>query len=91
MQVLYAGAATQNTFNVGRGGQGGQGGKNSRGNGASRGDGTNAHHSPTIYAIKHKEEVDKADMTTMVVSQFHQEVWEQLDNPLRKLEHTSPT
>jgi hypothetical protein len=41
MQVPYAGAATQNTFNVGQGGQGGRGGRLGRGNGASRGGGRN--------------------------------------------------
>ncbi len=41
MQVPYAGAAAQNTFNVGRGGQDGQGGQLGQGNGASRGGGRN--------------------------------------------------
>jgi hypothetical protein len=39
MQVRYTGAATQNTFNVGRGGQGRQGVNNAQGGRASRGRG----------------------------------------------------
>ena len=54
-------------------------------------DETNARHFPTICAIKHKEEVDKGDVATMVVSKLHQEVEEQLANPLRKPEHNGPT
>jgi hypothetical protein len=41
MQVPYAGAATQYTFSVGRGGRGVRGGRIGQGNGASRGGGRN--------------------------------------------------
>jgi hypothetical protein len=40
-QVPYAGAATQYTFNGGRGGRGGRGGQIGQGNGAGRGGGPN--------------------------------------------------
>ena len=51
-------------------------------------DATNTRHSPTTYAVRRKEEVDRVAVETVVVFQSHQEVQEQLANMLRKPERT---